>query len=102
MAGRECAVAEAIYKKGCGMNAKKEITCLRCGGTWTARIENPKRCSLCKSGYWAKPIVRHGVSAASKLRNTKNKPADTIEQIDEALIKSVEETIYGSTRRLRR
>ena len=29
--------------------------CLRCGGKWIPRTENPKFCPKCNSPYWDKP-----------------------------------------------
>lgn len=32
-----------------------EKTCLRCGQTWHAEIENPIKCGRCKSKFWNTP-----------------------------------------------
>lgn len=36
----------------CGINRAK---CERCGFEWLPNIENPKRCSRCRSLYWNIP-----------------------------------------------
>ena len=34
------------------------LTCLRCGGSWTAKgVRLPLTCPKCRSPYWAKPRV---------------------------------------------
>jgi len=35
-----------------------ELTCERCGGTWTQKgEEEPKTCARCNSPFWKKPLT---------------------------------------------
>jgi len=43
----------------------EKLECGRCGGSWSKRVDNPKRCPLCTSPYWNRPRVGHGVGSPS-------------------------------------
>jgi len=32
-----------------------KLKCLRCGGSWKPRVENPRMCPICKTPYWDVP-----------------------------------------------
>jgi predicted Zn-ribbon and HTH transcriptional regulator len=32
--------------------------CNRCGYEWFSKLDEPKRCTKCKSPYWNKPRIR--------------------------------------------